>query len=164
MKLTNNLSLREAIKSQTAIKRGISNDPTPEEIAKLKLTAEKLFQPIRDHFGIPIGITSMFRSDKLNKAIKGATSSQHTKAEAIDIDADVFGGKVEDKDGKMVTFTNKMIFDYIKENLEYDQLIWEYGTNESPAWVHVSYKEEGNRFRDLKCFKNSLGRTQYSNM
>ena len=164
MKLTDNLTLKEAIKSQTAIRRGISNSPTEEEVEKLKLTAKMVFQPIREHFGIPIGITSMFRSKLLNTALKGATSSQHTKAEAIDIDADVFGGKVMDSDGKMVTFTNKMIFDFIKENLEYDQLIWEYGTNESPAWVHVSYKATGNRFRDLKCFKNSQGRTQYSNM
>ena len=157
MKLTNNLSLKEATKSNTATRHGISNQPTEEEIVKLKLTAEKVFQPIREHFGIAIGITSMFRSADLNKRIGGAKSSQHMKAEAIDIDADVFGGEVE-VDGEMVPFTNKMIFDFISENLEFDQLIWEFGTEESPAWVHVSYKENYNR----KVVKNKAGSNHYT--
>lgn len=164
MKLTKNLTLKEAIKSNTAIKRGISNEPTEEEIKKLTVTAENVFQPIRDHFNLPIGITSMFRSKALNEKIGGSSSSQHCKAEAIDIDADVFGGECLNEEGELVPFTNKMIFDYIKDNLEYDQLIWEFGTKDEPAWVHVSYKEEGNRGRALRAYKDSNNRTQYSYM
>jgi len=163
MKLTKNLSLKEAIKSNTAIRHGISNDPTEEEVAKLKVTAEKVFQPVREHFGIPIGITSMFRSAALNNKIGGAKSSQHMKAEAIDIDADVFGGKVE-VEGEMIPLTNKMIFDYIKDNLEFDQLIWEFGTKDNPDWVHVSYKEGYNRNRMLKVVKDKNGKNHYTIM
>ena len=164
MKLSNNLTLKEATKSHTAIKNGLSNDPTPEEIVKLKLTAEKVFQPIRDHFGVAIGITSMFRSKEVNIKIGGAKSSQHMKAEAIDIDADLFGGKVKNEEGELVPLTNKMIFDYISENLEFDQLIWEFGSNDEPAWVHVSYKAEGNRGRKLKVVKGKDNKNHYSIM
>ena len=163
MKLTNNVSMKEAIKSTTAIKLGITNQPTEEEIAKLKITAAKIFQPIREHFAIPIGITSMFRSYKLNKALRGASSSQHMKAEAIDVDADMFGGKVKNKEGELVEFTNKMIFDFVRENLEFDQLIWEYGTKECPDWVHISYKPGANRMRVLRVFRDSKGKPQYVN-
>jgi len=93
-----------------------------------------VFEPIRNHFGIPIGISSFFRSKALNKAVGGAATSQHTTGCAIDLDADIFGG-----------VSNKMIFDYVRNNLSFDQLIHEYGDNFNPAWVHVSYKAKGNR-------------------
>ena len=161
MKLSDNLTLKEATKSITAIKRGVDNSPNAEEIEKLKVTAEKVFQPVREYFGIAIGVTSMFRSKALNKAIGGASGSQHMKGEAIDIDADVYGGKIE-VSGEMVNFTNKMIFDYIKENLDFDQLIWEYGTVDEPAWVHVSYNPLGNRKRALRVIRGKDGRSHYS--
>jgi len=161
MKLSNNLTLKEAIKSITAIKRGVDNSPNAEEIEKLKVTAEKVFQPVRDHFNIPIGVNSMFRSKALNKAIGGASGSQHMKGEAIDIDADRYGGKIE-VSGEMVNFTNKMIFDFIKDNLDFDQLIWEYGTSDEPDWVHVSYNPVGNRKRVLKVIRGKDGRSHYS--
>jgi len=163
-KLSKNLSLKEAIKSNTAIARGISNMPTEEEIKKLERTAKNIFQPIRQHFNLPIGVTSMFRSKALNKALRGSGTSQHCKSEAIDMDADMFGGKCLNNEGLLVDFTNKMIFDYVKENMEYDQLIWEYGTSEEPAWVHISYKETNNRMRALKAYKDSNNKTQYSYM
>ncbi len=161
MKLSTNLTLKEATKSRTAIRKGISNEPTKEEIEKLKLTAEKVFQPVRSHFNLPIGITSMFRTKELNIKIGGSETSQHCKAEAIDMDADMFGGVCLDNEGNEIPFTNKMIFDYIRENLDFDQLIWEFGTSDEPAWIHVSYKKEGNRNRALKAFRNTLGKTQY---
>ena len=164
MELSRNLTLKEAIKSNTAIRKGIDNIPTDEQIEKLKVTARMIFQPIRNHFNVPIGVTSMFRSKSLNMAIGGSLTSQHCKCEAIDIDADKYEGEVKDEDGNKVPLTNKMIFDYIKDNLEYDQLIWEFGNNNEPAWIHVSYKENNNRKRRLKAFKNSNGKTQYSIM
>jgi len=132
--ISEHITLSEAIKSQTAIRKGIDNTPNSEQIAAMKLVAEKVFEPIRAHFGKPIGISSFFRSVKLNKAIGGAASSQHCKGEAIDIDGDILGG-----------VSNRMIFDYVRTNLTFDQLIWEYGTDLYPAWVHVSYKAKGNR-------------------
>jgi len=132
--ISEHISYEEATKSQTAIRRGIDNTPTPEHLEAMKLVAEKVFEPIRNHFNVPIGISSFYRSKALNKAVGGAASSQHTKGEAIDVDADIFG-----------EITNKMIFDYVRNNLSFDQLIWEYGDNLKPAWVHVSYKAKGNR-------------------
>ncbi len=133
--ISEHISYEEATKSQTAIRRGIDNTPTEEHLEAMKLVAEKCFEPIRKHFGIPIGISSFYRSKALNKAIGGAATSQHTKGEAIDIDADIFGSDI----------SNKMIFDYAKTNLSFDQLIHEYGNNLQPAWVHISYKANGNR-------------------
>lgn len=132
--ISEHITLAEAIKSQTAIRKGIDNTPNSDQIAAMKLVAEKVFEPIRNHFGVPIGVSSFFRSQKLNKAIGGAASSQHTKGEAIDIDGDIFGG-----------VSNRAIFDFVRLNLEWDQLIWEYGDSYNPSWVHVSYKAIGNR-------------------
>jgi uncharacterized protein YcbK (DUF882 family) len=106
MQLSKNLVLSEVTRSATAKRRGISNMPTPEHIENFKKLAEKVFQPIRDHFGVPIHISSGYRSAALNKAIGGSLSSQHCQGEAIDIDMD----------GRNVGVTNKMIFDYIKDN------------------------------------------------
>ena len=138
MKISKNLTLKEVMYSQTAIRKGIDNTPTEEHIEKLKVIAEKIFQPLREHFGVPICVSSGCRSKALNKAIGGAhkivngfyvPTSQHCKGEAFDLDADTYG-----------QITNKQIFDYIAENLEYDQLIWEFGTeypDGNPNWVHV---------------------------
>tara|TARA_S200002703_G_scaffold7107_1_gene7525 strand:+ start:3129 stop:3587 length:459 start_codon:yes stop_codon:yes gene_type:complete len=150
MKLSENLTLAEVTKSNTAIKNGINNNPSDEHLSNLVDIAEKVFQPIRDHFGVPIGITSGYRSLELNKLIGGSLTSQHSKGQALDLDADVFGG-----------VTNSEIFDHILNNLDFDQLIWEFGSGSNPDWVHVSYKREGNRKQVLQA-KRINGKTEYS--
>jgi hypothetical protein len=114
-------------------------------------TAENIFQPIRDHFGKPIFVSSAYRSEKLNKAIGGSANSQHCRGEALDIDNDSTNDP-----------TNKEIFDFIRENLEFDQLINEFpDINGNPSWVHVSVKKNGqNRGQVLKAVKEN-GRTKY---
>ena len=139
MKLSENLTLAEAIKSNTAIRKGIDNSPTKEHLHNMELVALNIFEPIRDHFMTPLYVSSMYRSAALNKAVKGSKTSQHCKGQAIDIDADIYGG-----------CTNKEIFEFVRDNLDFDQLIWEYGTEDNPAWIHISYKESGNRKQVLR--------------
>jgi zinc D-Ala-D-Ala carboxypeptidase len=139
MQLSEHLSLAEVTKSDTAKRRGISNQPTEAHLANFKLLAENIFEPIRNHFGKPIHISSGYRSKELNTAIGGALSSQHCQGEAIDIDMDGRPGGV----------TNKMVFDFIKDNLNFDQLIWEFGTDAAPDWVHVSYESTGKQRKQI---------------
>ena len=148
MQLSKNLSLSEAIKSQTATRRGIDNVPLGEHLLNLKRLAHFIFQPCRDKFG-PLALSSGYRSGELNEAIGGASSSQHCKGQAFDIDGDKTG------------VSNRKIFNFIKDNLEFDQLIWEFGNDKEPDWVHVSYKEGANRKQILKA-KRVSGRVQYS--
>lgn len=151
MKLSKNLTLAEAIYSNTAKREGISNYPTPEHIEALKVTAEAIFQPCREHFNHPLYVSSGYRSDALNKALKGSSkTSQHMKGEAFDLDADKYGG-----------FTNKDLFEFIKENLVFDQLIAEFVDKGQPRWIHVSYKPQGNRRQILIALKDSAGKTKY---
>lgn len=153
MKLSEHLSLSEVTKSATAIKHDISNEPTIEHLENLKALAVNVFEPLRKHFKKPIGVTSGYRSEELNKRIGGSSTSQHCKGEAIDIDADVYGG-----------LTNAKIFGYLADHVVFDQLIWEFGTNTEPAWVHVSYKKDGkNRGQKLVAFKKD-GRTLYKEL
>lgn len=153
MKLSKNLSLSEVVKSNTAIRRGIDNNPNNEHLESLEDIADNIFQPIREHFKVSIGVSSGYRSNALNKAIGGSKTSQHSKGEALDLDADMFG-KV----------TNKQIFDFIKDTLVFDQLIWEFGTDNEPNWVHVSYtNKRPNRMQILKAYKY-YGRTKYKSM
>jgi zinc D-Ala-D-Ala carboxypeptidase len=133
--ISEHITLAEATKSEAAIRLGIDNKPNTVQLAAMKLVAEKCFEPLREWHGKPIGITSFFRNAATNKAIGGSSTSQHMKGEAIDIDADIYNNGI----------TNADIFNWIKENLDYDQLIWEYGTDKNPAWVHVSYSAKGNR-------------------
>jgi hypothetical protein len=149
MQLSKNLSLAEVTRSESAKRNGINNMPTPEHIENFKLLAEKVFQPIREHFAVPIHISSGYRSAALNKAVKGSLSSQHCSGEAIDIDMDG------------TTITNAQVFNYIKDNLEFDQLIWEFGTDKNPDWVHVSYESKGKQRKQiLKAYKAG-GTTKY---
>lgn len=149
MQLSENLSLAEVMRSETAKRKGVSNMPTPEHIENFKKLAENIFQPIRKYFGKPIHISSGYRSAALNKAIGGASSSQHCTGEAIDIDMDG------------TTITNAEIFNYIKNNLSFDQLIWEFGTDKNPDWVHVSYESTGKQRKQvLKAVKQG-GKTSY---
>jgi hypothetical protein len=149
MQLSEHLSLAEVTRSETAKRRGISNMPTEAHIANFKLLAENIFEPIRNHFGKPIHISSGYRSKDLNTAIGGALSSQHCQGEAIDIDMDG------------TDITNAQVFNYIKDNLEFDQLIWEFGTDTNPDWVHVSYESKGKQRKQiLRALKNG-GATSY---
>lgn len=149
MQLSKNLVLAEVMRSETAKRKGISNMPTPEHIENFKLLAEKVFQPIRDHFGAPIRISSGYRSAALNKAVGGSASSQHCTGEAIDIDMDG------------TAITNAAIFNFIKDNLEFDQLIWEFGTDTNPDWVHVSYESTGKQRKQILKAKKSGSKTTY---
>ena len=149
MQLSKNLSLAEVIRSETAKRKGVSNMPTEAHIANFKLLAEKVFQPIREHFSVPIHISSGYRSEALNKAIKGSNTSQHCTGEAIDIDMDA------------TSVTNAEIFKYIKDNLEFDQLIWEFGTDANPDWVHVSYESTGKQRKQILKAVRKGGATSY---
>ena len=149
MQLSENLSLAEVMRSETAKRKGVSNMPTPEHIENFKKLAENIFQPIRKHFGKPIHISSGYRSAALNKAIGGASSSQHCTGEAIDIDMDG------------TAITNAEIFNYIKNNLSFDQLIWEFGTDKNPDWVHVSYESTGKQRKQILKAVKQGGKTSY---
>ena len=151
MKLSEHLDLSEVTRSETAKRKGISNMPTPEHLENFKKLAENIFEPIRKHFGVPIHISSGYRSKALNTAIGGSLTSQHCSGEAIDIDMD----------GSSNGVTNKMVFDFIKANLNFDQLIWEFGTKDAPNWVHVSFETNGKQRKQiLTAFKNG-GKTAY---
>jgi hypothetical protein len=125
--------------------------PSKEHIENFKLLAEKVFEPIREHFGVPINISSGYRSKALNTAIKGSLSSQHCSGEAIDIDMD----------GSANGVTNKMVFDFIKDNLNFDQMIWEFGTDKNPDWVHVSYESTGKQRKQILKALKVNGKTSY---
>jgi zinc D-Ala-D-Ala carboxypeptidase len=144
MKLSKHLTLAEVIKSQTAIQKGIDNTPTYEHLENLKLIANRVFEPLRAFLNKPIRVNSGYRSEALNKAIGGSKTSQHCKGEALDIDE------------------GKEAFDYIKDNLEFDQLIWEFGDNNNPDWIHVSYNRFKNRKQVLNAVKKN-GKTKYVN-
>lgn len=152
MRLTRNLSLAEMIKSNTAKRLGIKNSPTDEHLGNMILWAENIFQPIRDQFQEPIIISSGYRSEKLNEAIGGSLNSQHSKGQAGDIDQDNTGTKV----------TNRDVFDFILDHLDFDQLILEFTDSDgNPSWVHVSYVgEKENRGQVLVAVKEN-GKTKY---
>jgi len=152
MKISEHLDLSEVIRSESAKRNGISNMPTALHIANLKLLAENVFEPVRNNFRCPIYISSAYRSIELNRVVKGSLTSQHCTGEAIDVDMD----------GTPNGVTNKMVFDYIKDNLEFDQLIWEFGTNENPDWVHVSYESTGKQRKQVLKATRVNGNTKYS--
>jgi zinc D-Ala-D-Ala carboxypeptidase len=154
MKLSEHLDLSEVTRSETAKRNGINNTPTQQHIDNFKLLAENVFEPIRNHFGCPIRISSGYRSIELNRAIKGSLTSQHCSGEAIDIDMD----------GSASGVTNRMVFDYIKDNLNFDQLIWEFGTASNPDWVHVSYESTGRQRKQILKAIRSNGKTIYQNI
>ena len=132
-KISENISYKEAVRSETAKRLGISNKPKKEHIENMELIAEKIFQPLREWVDHPIRINSMYRSEELNSRIGGAISSAHKEGLAIDLDS--LGGK-----------TNLEMFHYIKDNLDYDILINEYPNDEGePKWIHVSWNKKKNR-------------------
>jgi len=151
MNLSKNLTLAEVTKSTTAKRLGIDNTPDEWTTENLRQIAINIFQPLREAFGCPIYVSSGYRSGELNTAIGGSSRSQHVEGRALDLDADVYGG-----------CTNSQIFNWIKDNLEFDQLIWEFGDDDNPDWVHVSYVYDGvNRKRCLKACRDDNGKTYY---
>jgi hypothetical protein len=149
MQLSKHLSLAEVMRSDMAKRKGINNMPSKEHLENFKLLAENVFEPIREHFKVPIHISSGYRSKALNTAVKGSLSSQHCTGEAIDIDMDG------------TSITNAQIFNYIKDNLIFDQMIWEFGTDKNPDWVHVSYESTGKQRKQILKAVKVNGKTSY---
>ena len=147
--ISKHISYKEAVYSRTATRLDINNDPDDMEVYRMSLIAEEVFEPLRAWVGGPIKINSFFRSPELNTAIGGSTKSQHCQGQAIDLD-DTFGRA-----------TNAEMYDFIKEHLDFDQMIWEFGDDDNPDWVHISYvSSDKNRNRCLKAYKEN-GRTKY---
>jgi zinc D-Ala-D-Ala carboxypeptidase len=148
MSLTQNFSLIELTKSQTATRKGIDNTPSTEHQENLKSLCEMILQPIREHFDCVVSVSSGYRSPELCVAIGSSTKSQHARGEAADFE--IFG------------VSNKDLADYIDENLDYDQLILEYWKESDPnsGWVHCSYTNGSNRKQYLRAYKEN-GSTKY---
>ncbi len=155
--ISKHISEKEATKSITALRLGIDNTPNSTHRNNMVLLAEKVFEPLREWVGGAIKINSFYRSPELNEAIGGATKngksiSQHCKGQAIDID-DIYGHK-----------TNREMFEWVKDNIDFDQMIYEFGNEENPDWLHISYvSEEKNRNRILKAVRD-MGKVKYINI
>jgi len=148
--ISEHVSYKESVYSITATRLGLKNEPTEEHLSNMELLAEKIFEPLRKHVNGPIKINSFYRGPELNKAIGGSSKSQHCNGQAMDID-DTYG-----------YMTNADMYKYIKNNLSFDQMIWEFGTDKNPDWVHVSYvNEEANRNRCLLAYKDENNKTKY---
>ena len=151
-KISKHITYKEGTRSVTALRLGIENVPNDYELQNMELIAEKVFEPLREAVNGPIKINSFFRCEELNKAIGGSSRSQHCQGRAIDID-DVYG-----------YVSNSYMYYYIKDNLDFDQLIWEFGTDTEPDWVHVSYVDsDSNRKRCLLAYKED-GKTKYKDI
>lgn len=148
--LSKHVSMREGVYSRTAQRLGLKNEPTEDHLSNMRLISEKVFEPLRNHVGYPIKINSFYRGPELNKAIGGSSKSQHCNGQAMDID-DTFGHA-----------TNAYMYHWIKANLNFDQMIWEFGDDKNPNWIHVSYvSEKENRNRCLKAYKDENNKTKY---
>ena len=147
--ISKHISYKEGVNSNTATRRGINITPIEEQLNNMETVAEEIFEPLRAYVNGPIKINSFFRCPELNKAIGGSSKSQHCKGQAIDID-DTFG-----------YMTNAEMYYFIKEHLDFDQIIWEFGSDDNPDWVHISYVSPGkNRNRCLKAYRED-GKTKY---
>ena len=148
-KISKHISYKEGVYSRTAQRLGIDNNPSQYELTNMQVIAENIFEPLREWVNGPIAINSFYRSADLNKAIGGSSKSQHCQGRAMDID-DTFAHK-----------TNAEMYSWIKDNLDFDQMIWEFGDDDNPNWVHISYvSEDTNRNRCLKAYKEN-GKTKY---
>ena len=148
--ISEHVSYKEGVYSITATRLGIDNTPNDEQLDNMELVAKEVFEPLREWVGKPIKVNSFFRGPGLNTAIGGARKSQHMKGQAMDID-DNYGHA-----------TNAEMYHWIKENLDFDQLIWEFGDDDNPNWLHVSYvSPEDNRNRCLKAYKEQ-GRSKHT--
>jgi len=148
-RISEHISYKESIKSHTATRLNINNTPDGYQVSNMVGVAHNVFEPLREYVGGPIKITSMFRCEKLNSVLGGSSRSQHCEGRAMDLD-DTFGHK-----------TNAEMYRFIKNNLNFDQLIWEFGDDTNPDWIHVSYiSEDENRKRCLIADKVN-GKTLY---
>ena len=148
-RISEHISYKEGTRSITALRLGINNTPDTYQFTNMQVVAENIFEPLRKWVRGPIKINSFLRVPDLNKAIGGSESSQHCQGRAIDID-DSYGHK-----------TNAEMFEYIKNHLDFDQMIWEFGDDDNPDWVHVSYvSPDRNRGRCLRAERID-GKTQY---
>ena len=148
-KISKHVSYKEGVRSRTADRRGLDNTPNESQLKCMKEIAEDLFEPLREWVGGPIKINSFFRGEPVNTAIGGSKYSQHMKGQAMDID-DTFGHK-----------TNAEMYHYIKDNLDFDQLIWEFGDDKNPNWIHVSYVTHRENRKKLTIAKKINGKTKY---
>ncbi len=156
MRVSKYITMAEAIKSQTAERYGLRNVPNDVQLENMKYVAANVFDPVREWVGGPVYVSSFFRAAAVNVKAGGSATSDHPNGFAIDIDADVYALRQAQGDRK----SNKDIFDYIRAELEYDQLIWEYGSNVNPAWVHVSLRKVVNRKQALRVYREE-GRAVY---
>jgi len=150
MKLSRNFTLQELIKSDTAVRKGIDNNPNSDQIAKLKLLCDNILQPVRDYFQKPVTISSGYRSPELSQKIGSSSRSQHCKGEAADFE--------------IPGVSNKELADFINENLSFDQVILEFHNPDeiNSGWVHASYVGERNRSEYLLAEKDENGKVRYS--
>ena len=147
--ISKHISEKEATKSITAMRLGLANTPDGAILTNMKEIAESVFEPLRKWVGGPIKVNSFYRSEALNKAIGGSSTSQHCQGKAMDID-DIYGFK-----------SNSEMFNFIKENINFDQMIWEFGDSTNPDWIHVSYvSDSSNRNKILKAVRDK-GKTKY---
>ena len=148
-KISKHVSYKEGVRSRTADRMGLDNTPNNLQLKCMKDIAEGLFEPLREWVGGPIKINSFFRGEPVNTAIGGSKYSQHMKGQAMDLD-DTFGHK-----------TNAEMYHYIKDNLDFDQLIWEFGDDKNPNWVHVSYVTHRENRKKLTIAKRIDGKVRY---
>lgn len=141
-----NISYAEATRSNIASRFGIPNIPGLEALSAMRLLACVVFEPLRKWYGKPISVTSFYRNPRIEVKAGRSVKSQHCKGEAMDIDT---------------ANDNAKLFEYIRQNLDFDQLIWEFGDDKSPAWIHVSYKADGNRKQVLRAVRDKAGNTIY---
>tara|TARA_R110000824_G_scaffold160471_1_gene335287 strand:+ start:173 stop:637 length:465 start_codon:yes stop_codon:yes gene_type:complete len=147
--ISKHISYHEGTYSQTGVRRDLDNTPDDDQLKRMEEVAENLFEPLREWVGGPIKINSFFRGEPVNTAIGGSRKSQHMKGQAIDID-DTFGHK-----------TNAEMYHYVKDNLDFDQLIWEFGTDKNPNWLHISWVSHRPNRKKLTVAKKVNGRTKY---
>mgnify|MGYP003129549042 CR=1 FL=1 len=147
--ISKHISYHEGTYSQTGVRRNLDNTPNEDQLKCMKEVSENLFEPLRKWVGGPIKINSFFRGEPVNTAIGGSTRSQHMKGQAIDID-DTFGHR-----------TNAEMYHYIKDNLDFDQLIWEFGTDKNPNWLHISWVSHRPNRKKLTIAKKVNGKTKY---
>jgi len=147
-RLSEHVSYKEAVRSNTAERKGIDNTPNANQLENMIVLCEAIFEPLRIWANNPIYISSFFRSETLNKEVGGSETSKHCAiiGAAIDLDADVYGGK-----------SNAELFHFIRTNLSFDKLVWEFGSASNPSWVHVSYNEYNNRGLIYTAYRNSEG-------
>jgi len=148
-RISKHITHKEAVHSNTALRLNLKNNPDDYQVSNMVGIATHVFEPLREYVGGPIKINSMFRSEELNTAIGGSSRSQHCEGRAIDLD-DTFGHK-----------TNAEMFNYIKENLSFDQIIWEFGDSTNPNWVHVSYVSQEENRKKILIAEKINGRTSY---